>query len=173
MVRGGVEDSERCHDEDPFRLSSCLLSSVERAGSIIRTFPKYTETPHQAIRGWEGGLKMTQRVERRWRKTSKHWRSVRLAGPGGKHSLWSLVRRKIKPPGGSASSVARENYIRDSRKANWIRCSETSKNGGSQRSAGQVKNPGRQLSSIARSESGEGLVSSSTSATDERLAGSS
>jgi hypothetical protein len=40
MVRGGGEDSERCHDADPFQMSSCLLSSVERAGSIIRPRPK-------------------------------------------------------------------------------------------------------------------------------------
>ena len=151
--------------------SGCLRACCQAWNAPDQLSVHSRDTLRLRTKRFGGGLKMTQRVERRWRKTSKHWRSVRLAGPGGKHSLWSLVRKKIKPPGGSASSVARENYIRDSRKANWIRCSETSKNGGSQRSAGQVKNPGRQLSSIARSESGEGLVSSS--ATDERLAGSS
>jgi hypothetical protein len=67
----------------------------------------------------------------------------------------TLVRKKIKPPRRS-TSIGRENYVRVSRKANWIRCSEMLKNGGSQRSAGQVRDPGRRLSSIARGGDGEG-----------------
>jgi hypothetical protein len=39
-------------------------------------------------------LKMAQRVEQRWRKTSERWRSVSLADSDGKHGLGSHYRRK-------------------------------------------------------------------------------
>jgi hypothetical protein len=43
VVRGGGKAANAghlsCHDADPFQMASCLLSSVERTGSIIRTLP--------------------------------------------------------------------------------------------------------------------------------------